>query len=116
LVCMAEVRTKTNLIPLLEEDGDDVLSPELRRSFDRLRELSEEEGREKKRAKRDGCNDRPSEERFRLAVYTMTMAQNEMLQMERGIAELEALLEEEEDCIDDSDSEEEDEELRPKEK
>jgi len=102
---MAEA-TKPSLVPVLKEDGANVLSQELSNNFSRLRRLASEEGQRKK--KRSRCEEpkaRYSEERYQLALWTAAMAESEINNLERGIEELEALLDDEEEEEEDNDDE-----------
>ena len=93
---MTEI-SKPSLVPFSNGDRD-VLSDELKQNFIRLRNFANiDEERESKRRKCDKPDIHHSNERFQLAMCTMAMAESEINKLKNGIAELEALLEEEDD-------------------
>jgi hypothetical protein len=90
---------ENNTAPM--KDGDDnVLSPELRRNFDTIKELVKQEEDAKKRKADAAEAPAPHEEihakKFQVAIETAVAVEDEISRLRNGIAELEALLAREE--------------------
>uniref|UniRef100_A0A6V1CPE2 Uncharacterized protein n=1 Tax=Thalassionema nitzschioides TaxID=33649 RepID=A0A6V1CPE2_9STRA len=76
------------------DDEDDVLSPKLKENFNKMRELLKKEDKMKKRNNPAEIEERKEAEakKQRLAMETALAIEDETSRLRKGIAELEALL------------------------
>jgi len=85
------------------DDNDDVLPPELRENFNKIRALLKQENISKKRTTPSMADDSKDlqAKKQKVAVETALAVEDEMSRLRNGIAELEALLAQQEnvECI-----------------